>query len=162
MWPWAELLTILPMLLCFSLQTKMVQHIRKKHPEFAQIPNTIHAPLATAVISSTPAVLTTDSTTGETVVVRAGGTGDSAGNTQNRSLLVLVTLICLADITLNPLLGHYLRSLLVLSLCGPVLHCQELFISLWSLKDLSFIPNSISSFIQTYWLHIMNSGAHIS
>lgn len=48
----------------------MVQHIRKKHPEFAQLPNTIHAPLATAVISSTPAVLTTDSTTGETVVVR--------------------------------------------------------------------------------------------
>lgn len=48
----------------------MVQHIRKKHPEFAQLPNTIHAPLATAVISSTPAVLTTDSSTGETVVVR--------------------------------------------------------------------------------------------
>lgn len=48
----------------------MVQHIRKKHPEFAQLPNAIHAPLATAVISSTPAVLTTDSTTGETVVVR--------------------------------------------------------------------------------------------
>ncbi|XP_074892776.1 PR domain zinc finger protein 10 [Buteo buteo] len=54
----------------YSSKTKMVQHIRKKHPEFAQLPNTIHAPLATAVISSTPAVLTTDSTTGETVVVR--------------------------------------------------------------------------------------------
>ncbi|KAM6312498.1 PR domain zinc finger protein 10 isoform 4-T5 [Podargus strigoides] len=52
----------------YSSKTKMVQHIRKKHPEFAQLPNTMHAPLATAVISSTPAVLTTDSTTGETVV----------------------------------------------------------------------------------------------
>ncbi|XP_061870079.1 PR domain zinc finger protein 10 isoform X4 [Colius striatus] len=52
----------------YSSKTKMVQHIRKKHPEFAQLPNTIHTPLATAVISSTPAVLTTDSTTGETVV----------------------------------------------------------------------------------------------
>ncbi|NWY02533.1 PRD10 protein, partial [Nothoprocta ornata] len=52
----------------YSSKTKMVQHIRKKHPEFAQLPNTIHAPLATAVISSTPAVLTTDNTTGETVV----------------------------------------------------------------------------------------------
>ncbi|XP_050766851.1 PR domain zinc finger protein 10 isoform X10 [Gymnogyps californianus] len=52
----------------YSSKTKMVQHIRKKHPEFAQLPNTIHAPLATAVISSAPAVLTTDSTTGETVV----------------------------------------------------------------------------------------------
>ncbi|NXC28158.1 PRD10 protein, partial [Campylorhamphus procurvoides] len=52
----------------YSSKTKMVQHIRKKHPEFAQLPNTIHAPLATAVISSTPAVLATDSSTGETVV----------------------------------------------------------------------------------------------
>ncbi|XP_074833076.1 PR domain zinc finger protein 10 isoform X2 [Carettochelys insculpta] len=52
----------------YSSKTKMVQHIRKKHPEFAQLPNTIHTPLATTVISSTPAVLTTDSTTGETVV----------------------------------------------------------------------------------------------
>ncbi|XP_062450529.1 PR domain zinc finger protein 10 isoform X4 [Rhea pennata] len=52
----------------YSSKTKMVQHIRKKHPEFAQLPNTIHAPLATAVISSAPAVLTTDSSTGETVV----------------------------------------------------------------------------------------------
>ncbi|XP_030394456.1 PR domain zinc finger protein 10 isoform X3 [Gopherus evgoodei] len=52
----------------YSSKTKMVQHIRKKHPEFAQLPNTIHTPLAAAVISSTPAVLTTDSTTGETVV----------------------------------------------------------------------------------------------
>ncbi|KAK2532751.1 hypothetical protein Q9233_005105 [Columba guinea] len=52
----------------YSSKTKMVQHIRKKHPEFAQLPSTIHAPLTTAVISSTPAVLTTDSTTGETVV----------------------------------------------------------------------------------------------
>ena len=50
-------------------QTKMVQHIRKKHPEYAQLPNTLHTPLTTAVISATPAVLTTDSATGETVVV---------------------------------------------------------------------------------------------
>ncbi|NXE28089.1 PRD10 protein, partial [Ardeotis kori] len=52
----------------YSSKTKMVQHIRKKHAEFAQLPNAIHAPLATAVISSAPAVLTTDSATGETVV----------------------------------------------------------------------------------------------
>uniref|UniRef100_A0A8C8SYY8 PR domain zinc finger protein 10 n=1 Tax=Pelusios castaneus TaxID=367368 RepID=A0A8C8SYY8_9SAUR len=52
----------------YSSKTKMVQHIRKKHPEFAQLPNTIHTPLATTVISSTPTVLATDSTTGETVV----------------------------------------------------------------------------------------------
>ncbi|XP_070931920.1 PR domain zinc finger protein 10 isoform X5 [Macaca nemestrina] len=52
----------------YSSKTKMVQHIRKKHPEFAQLSNTIHTPLTTAVISATPAVLTTDSATGETVV----------------------------------------------------------------------------------------------
>lgn len=52
----------------YSSKTKMVQHIRKKHPEFAQLPNTLHTPLTTAVISTTPAVLTTDSATGETVV----------------------------------------------------------------------------------------------
>lgn len=52
----------------YSSKTKMVQHIRKKHPEFAQLPNTLHTPLTTAVISATPAVLTTDSATGETVV----------------------------------------------------------------------------------------------
>lgn len=52
-------------------QTKMVQHIRKKHPEYAQLPNTLHTPLTTAVISTAPAVLTTDSATGETVVVSA-------------------------------------------------------------------------------------------
>lgn len=51
-------------------QTKMVQHIRKKHPEFAQLANTIHAPLTTAVISSTPAVISTDGATAEAVVVR--------------------------------------------------------------------------------------------
>lgn len=50
----------------------MVQHIRKKHPEYAQLPNALHTPLTTAVISATPAVLTTDSATGETVVVSAG------------------------------------------------------------------------------------------
>ncbi|KAJ6656070.1 hypothetical protein lerEdw1_004476 [Lerista edwardsae] len=53
----------------YSSKTKMVQHIRKKHPEFAQIPtNTIHVPLTTAVISAAPTVLTADSTAGETVV----------------------------------------------------------------------------------------------
>ncbi|XP_059040992.1 PR domain zinc finger protein 10 isoform X3 [Mustela lutreola] len=52
----------------YSSKTKMVQHIRKKHPEYAQLPNTLHPPLTTAVISATPAVLTTDSATGETVV----------------------------------------------------------------------------------------------
>lgn len=51
-------------------QTKMVQHIRKKHPEFAQLANTIQAPLATTVISSAPAVITTDAGTAEAVVVR--------------------------------------------------------------------------------------------
>ncbi|XP_006873147.1 PREDICTED: PR domain zinc finger protein 10 [Chrysochloris asiatica] len=52
----------------YSSKTKMVQHIRKKHPEYAQLPSTLHAPLTTAVISAAPAVLTTDSATGETVV----------------------------------------------------------------------------------------------
>lgn len=54
----------------FVLQTKMVQHIRKKHPEFAQLANTIPAPLTTAVISSTPAVISADGATAEAVVVR--------------------------------------------------------------------------------------------
>lgn len=48
----------------------MVQHIRKKHPEFAQLANSIQAPLATTVINSTPAVIATDGTTTEAVVVR--------------------------------------------------------------------------------------------
>ncbi|XP_043937019.1 PR domain zinc finger protein 10 isoform X2 [Protopterus annectens] len=52
----------------YSSKTKMVQHIRKKHPELVQLPNSIQAPIATAVISTAPAVLTTDSATGETVV----------------------------------------------------------------------------------------------
>uniref|UniRef100_A0AAY4E1C4 PR domain zinc finger protein 10 n=1 Tax=Denticeps clupeoides TaxID=299321 RepID=A0AAY4E1C4_9TELE len=53
----------------YSSKTKMVQHIRKKHPEFAQLANSIQAPLATAVaISSTPAVITTDGTATEAVV----------------------------------------------------------------------------------------------
>uniref|UniRef100_A0A8C9SNN2 PR domain zinc finger protein 10 n=1 Tax=Scleropages formosus TaxID=113540 RepID=A0A8C9SNN2_SCLFO len=51
----------------YSSKVKMVQHIRKKHPEFAQLANTIQAPLTTTVISSTPAVLT-DGNTGEAVV----------------------------------------------------------------------------------------------
>ncbi|KAJ0021899.1 hypothetical protein NQD34_009389 [Periophthalmus magnuspinnatus] len=52
----------------YSSKTKMVQHIRKKHPEFAQLASTIQAPLTTAVISSTPAVISTDGTTAEAVV----------------------------------------------------------------------------------------------
>lgn len=48
----------------------MVQHIRKKHPEFAQLTNTIPTPLAAAVISSAPAVISTDGTSAEAVVVR--------------------------------------------------------------------------------------------
>lgn len=45
----------------------MVQHIRKKHPNFAPLAN---APLTTAVISSAPAVISADGTTAEAVVVR--------------------------------------------------------------------------------------------
>ncbi|KAJ8342423.1 hypothetical protein SKAU_G00323510 [Synaphobranchus kaupii] len=52
----------------YSSKTKMVQHIRKKHPEFAQLANSIQAPLATAVISSGPAVITADGTAAEAVV----------------------------------------------------------------------------------------------
>ncbi|XP_053547131.1 PR domain zinc finger protein 10 [Bombina bombina] len=48
----------------YSSKTKMVQHIRKKHPEFSLLQNTVQA----AVISTTPAVLTADGTSGETVV----------------------------------------------------------------------------------------------
>lgn len=58
----------------FVSQTKMVQHIRKKHPEFAQLANTIQAPLTTAVISSAPAVISTDGATTEAVVVRKSET----------------------------------------------------------------------------------------
>uniref|UniRef100_A0A8L0DPS3 PR domain zinc finger protein 10 n=1 Tax=Oncorhynchus mykiss TaxID=8022 RepID=A0A8L0DPS3_ONCMY len=52
----------------YSSKTKMVQHIRKKHPEYAQLANTIQAPLTTAVICSAPAVITTDGNTSEAVV----------------------------------------------------------------------------------------------
>ncbi|XP_023139354.2 PR domain zinc finger protein 10 [Amphiprion ocellaris] len=52
----------------YSSKTKMVQHIRKKHPEFAQLANTIQTPLTTAVISSAPAVISTDGSTAEAVV----------------------------------------------------------------------------------------------
>ncbi|XP_060929291.1 PR domain zinc finger protein 10 isoform X1 [Limanda limanda] len=52
----------------YSSKTKMVQHIRKKHPEFAQLANSIQAPLTTAVISSSPAVVSADGATAETVV----------------------------------------------------------------------------------------------
>uniref|UniRef100_A0A3B5BDI2 PR domain zinc finger protein 10 n=1 Tax=Stegastes partitus TaxID=144197 RepID=A0A3B5BDI2_9TELE len=52
----------------YSSKTKMVQHIRKKHPEFAQLANAIQTPLTTAVISSTPAVISADGTTAEAVV----------------------------------------------------------------------------------------------
>ncbi|XP_077422851.1 PR domain zinc finger protein 10 isoform X2 [Vanacampus margaritifer] len=52
----------------YSSKTKMVQHIRKKHQEFAQLANTIQAPLATAVISTAPAVISTDGAAAEAVV----------------------------------------------------------------------------------------------
>uniref|UniRef100_H3DFU1 PR domain zinc finger protein 10 n=1 Tax=Tetraodon nigroviridis TaxID=99883 RepID=H3DFU1_TETNG len=52
----------------YSSKTKMVQHIRKKHPNFAPLANTIHTPLTTAVISSAPAVISADGTTTEAVV----------------------------------------------------------------------------------------------
>ncbi|XP_034722244.1 PR domain zinc finger protein 10 isoform X1 [Etheostoma cragini] len=52
----------------YSSKTKMVQHIRKKHPEFAQLANTIQTPLTAAVISSAPAVISADGTTAEAVV----------------------------------------------------------------------------------------------
>lgn len=48
----------------------MVQHIRKKHPEYQYTSSSsIQAPLAATVISSTPAVITTDGATAEAVVV---------------------------------------------------------------------------------------------
>nr|A2BID7.2 RecName: Full=PR domain zinc finger protein 10; AltName: Full=PR domain-containing protein 10 [Danio rerio] len=53
----------------YSSKTKMVQHIRKKHPEYQyNSSSNIQAPLAATVISSTPAVITTDGTTAEAVV----------------------------------------------------------------------------------------------
>uniref|UniRef100_A0A3Q3AXG3 PR domain zinc finger protein 10 n=1 Tax=Kryptolebias marmoratus TaxID=37003 RepID=A0A3Q3AXG3_KRYMA len=52
----------------YSSKTKMVQHIRKKHPEFAQLANAIQTPLTTAVISSAPAVIGADGATAEAVV----------------------------------------------------------------------------------------------
>uniref|UniRef100_A0A1A8GA42 PR domain zinc finger protein 10 n=1 Tax=Nothobranchius korthausae TaxID=1143690 RepID=A0A1A8GA42_9TELE len=52
----------------YSSKTKMVQHIRKKHPEFAQLANSIQTPLTTAVISSAPAVINADGATAEAVV----------------------------------------------------------------------------------------------
>ncbi|XP_051512220.1 PR domain zinc finger protein 10 isoform X3 [Myxocyprinus asiaticus] len=52
----------------YSSKTKMVQHIRKKHPEYQYNSSSIQAPLAATVISSTPAVITTDGTTAEAVV----------------------------------------------------------------------------------------------
>ncbi|KAG9464272.1 hypothetical protein GDO78_020211 [Eleutherodactylus coqui] len=48
----------------YSSKTKMVQHIRKKHPEFALVPISTQA----TVISASPTVLTADGTSGETVV----------------------------------------------------------------------------------------------
>ncbi|XP_056139182.1 PR domain zinc finger protein 10 [Lampris incognitus] len=52
----------------YSSKTKMVQHIRKKHPDFAQLANSIQTPLTTAVISSAPTVINADGTTAEAVV----------------------------------------------------------------------------------------------
>ncbi|XP_073513559.1 PR domain zinc finger protein 10 isoform X2 [Phyllobates terribilis] len=48
----------------YSSKTKMVQHIRKKHPEFALLPISAQ----TTMISSAPTVLAADGTSGETVV----------------------------------------------------------------------------------------------
>ncbi|XP_056399703.1 PR domain zinc finger protein 10 isoform X2 [Hyla sarda] len=48
----------------YSSKTKMVQHIRKKHPEFALLPISTQ----TTMISAAPTVLTADGTSGETVV----------------------------------------------------------------------------------------------
>ncbi|KAM3874907.1 PR domain zinc finger protein 10 isoform 2-T2 [Diretmus argenteus] len=52
----------------YSSKTKMVQHIRKKHVEYAEMANTIQTPLTTAVISSAPAVINADGSTTEAVV----------------------------------------------------------------------------------------------
>ncbi|XP_041425123.1 PR domain zinc finger protein 10 isoform X4 [Xenopus laevis] len=48
----------------YSSKTKMVQHIRKKHPEFSLLPITVQAP----VLGTGPAMLTADGASGETVV----------------------------------------------------------------------------------------------
>ncbi|XP_075695233.1 PR domain zinc finger protein 10 isoform X2 [Rhinoderma darwinii] len=48
----------------YSSKTKMVQHIRKKHPEYALLPISTQA----TMISAAPAVLTADGAGGETVV----------------------------------------------------------------------------------------------
>ncbi|OCT70423.1 PR domain zinc finger protein 10 isoform X1 [Xenopus laevis] len=48
----------------YSSKTKMVQHIRKKHPEFSLLPITVQAPM----LGTGPAVLSADGTSGETVV----------------------------------------------------------------------------------------------
>uniref|UniRef100_A0A3B3B496 PR domain zinc finger protein 10 n=1 Tax=Oryzias melastigma TaxID=30732 RepID=A0A3B3B496_ORYME len=48
----------------YSSKTKMVQHIRKKHPELAQLGSSMTA----AVISSAPAVINADGATAEAVV----------------------------------------------------------------------------------------------
>ncbi|KAG8568100.1 hypothetical protein GDO81_013888 [Engystomops pustulosus] len=48
----------------YSSKTKMVQHIRKKHPEYALLPISTQS----TMITSAPTVLTADGTSGETVV----------------------------------------------------------------------------------------------
>lgn len=62
----------------------MVQHIRKKHPEFAQLANTIHSPLTTAVVA--PAVITADGATAEAVVVRTNTPQKDSLNAENKHL----------------------------------------------------------------------------
>ncbi|XP_046892312.1 PR domain zinc finger protein 10 isoform X2 [Hypomesus transpacificus] len=52
----------------YSSKTKMVQHIRKKHPEYTQLASTMQAPLTAAVISSAPAIIPTDGSSAEAVV----------------------------------------------------------------------------------------------
>ena len=56
-------------LVCVFLggQTKMVQHIRKKHPEYTQLASTMQAPLTAAVISSAPAIIPTDGSSAEEI-----------------------------------------------------------------------------------------------
>ncbi|KAM8927531.1 PR domain zinc finger protein 10 isoform 1-T1 [Pelodytes ibericus] len=46
----------------YSSKTKMVQHIRKKHPEFSLLP------ITSQIINAPPTVLTTEGTSGETIL----------------------------------------------------------------------------------------------
>ncbi|XP_077466815.1 PR domain zinc finger protein 10 isoform X2 [Stigmatopora argus] len=52
----------------YSSKTKMVQHIRKKHPEFAQHVHNIQTQLPTTIINNTPPVISADGGAAEAVV----------------------------------------------------------------------------------------------